>query len=212
MDYFLQNKGDGISENEKGELNRQYKNTFPLSYLDFLQYTNGYLFDASSTLFYSSNEIVERNKTFEVDKYLPDYIAIGDQDGDKLILMKKNQTAKQVFIADSFSISMDNFKFCKQFDDLSLFIASCKKNSVEQDDVDNEALYDVILNSPISDKKLILALKNVFSYTGTIGTLMISCQNPPFAIKSSINYGLAKKLINQNPMLSDYLIMKKVTK
>ncbi len=212
MDYYLYNKSDGISENEERGLSEYYKNEIPLSYLDFLRYTNGYLFDTSSTLLYSSYEIVERNITSEVNIYLPEYIAIGDQDGDKIILMNKRSTAKKVYIADSSSISMENFQFCEKYDDLSLFVEFCKEPSIVSDDIDSEALYDVILNSPITEKRIILELKNIFSYTGTVGILLKNCQNPPFVMKHRINYGLAKKLINQNSEFSKYLIIKKVTK
>lgn len=88
MQYNLINKNNHIKKEELANLDLYYGNTLPNVYLDFLRYSNGYLFPNSS-LIYSSFEIVERNITNEVNKYLNDYIAIGEGDGDKLYLMKK---------------------------------------------------------------------------------------------------------------------------
>lgn len=212
MDYHLFNKSDGISESELSKLVAYYKDAIPLSYLNFLQYTNGYLFINSSTLIYSSYEIVERNITSEVCKYLAEYIAIGDKDGDKLILMKKGRSAKKIFIADNCSISMKDFSFQEEYDDFSLFIESCKVASSEMYAIDTELLYDVILIAPIYEKRIILELKRIFNYNGNMTTLLKNCQNPPFVVKNKITYGLAKKLISRNEELSKFLMVKEATK
>lgn len=47
---------------------------------------------------YSTSEIVERNKTYEIDLYFPEYILIGDDSGGRLILAKKSKNNFLYFI------------------------------------------------------------------------------------------------------------------
>ena len=208
MDYYLYNKNDGISEDQQQELSNVYENQMPLSYLEFLKYTNGYLFEQSSVILYSSEEIEERNNTFEVCKYLSEYIAIGDYDGDKLVIMKKNRNANKVYIADSCSISMNDFQFDKEYDDLRQFIEFCMEDSENIDDVDDE-LYDVIINSPVKEKKIILKIKQILKYTGSISELLNGCQNPPFTVIKNIDYISARIMLEKDSEISKLCILKK---
>ncbi|SFO31678.1 hypothetical protein SAMN05444065_112131 [Pseudomonas syringae] len=46
---------------------------------------------------YSTDQIGERNKTYEIDKNFPDYISIGDDSGGGLILIPKQDSKKFYF-------------------------------------------------------------------------------------------------------------------
>lgn len=207
MQYNLINKNNHIKKEELANLDLYYGNTLPNVYLDFLRYSNGYLFPNSS-LIYSSFEIVERNITNEVNKYLNDYIAIGEGDGDKLYLMKKNISSKHVYIVDSCSIAMPDFEYEKTFDNFGTFVEFCQ-HDIHKDSNLKSSLYNIILIKAINDKKTIYRIKKEFNYSGDMSGLLSGCKNPPFEIRTEITYGLAKVLIKKVPELSNYIKMVK---
>lgn len=50
--------------------------SFPENYMNFLRQTSG--FDSDQVRLYPVEELEERNATYEVDKYCPNFINIGD--------------------------------------------------------------------------------------------------------------------------------------
>lgn len=59
---------------------------FPPAYRDILQTADGFALE-NGILFYSSEDVLERNETFEVNKYAPGYLAIGDDSGGRAFLI-----------------------------------------------------------------------------------------------------------------------------
>ena len=59
---------------------------FPEGYLQFFKQING--FDANFLRLYPVDELVERNLTYEVGQYCPNFINIGDDGGGQAILIK----------------------------------------------------------------------------------------------------------------------------
>jgi hypothetical protein len=51
-------------------------------------------------LIYSTDEILERNKQYEINLYFPGYFLVGDDSGGRLLLMKKNVSA-EFFLIDA---------------------------------------------------------------------------------------------------------------
>lgn len=61
---------------------------FPKQYVMFLNQSDG--FESDIVRLYSISEIEERNVTYEVDKYCPDFINIGDDGGGSAIMLKNS--------------------------------------------------------------------------------------------------------------------------
>ena len=59
--------------------------------------SNGIVFE-NGLVIYSSEDVLERNATFEVEKYAPGFFAIGDDSGGRSILIHLNEPG--VFIVD----------------------------------------------------------------------------------------------------------------
>jgi hypothetical protein len=57
---------------------------------------------------YSSDELVERNDTLEVEKYAPGYLVIGDDSGGRSIVV--SYTDESVFLVDQGSMDPDDFE------------------------------------------------------------------------------------------------------
>ena len=89
----------GISEEE---IDKALKGIdLPQCYLKLIKKVNGFI-DEKGIKIYSANEIKERNQTFEVDKYLPGYVAIGDDSGGNLLIMKACSVDCQVKLTHFF--------------------------------------------------------------------------------------------------------------
>ena len=65
---------------------KKYNFTIPPSYVDFLLISNGLY--AEHFILLELEEIFQRNKDYEIDLYLPEYIMIGDDNGGVAILME----------------------------------------------------------------------------------------------------------------------------
>ncbi len=57
---------------------------------------NGFLLD-NGTKLYSTEELSERNKTFEVEKYLAGFLAIGDDSGGNAFVVPVGKDDARVF-------------------------------------------------------------------------------------------------------------------
>ena len=65
---------------------KKYNFTIPPSYVNFLLISNGLY--AEHFVLLELEEIFQRNKDYEIDLYLPEYIMIGDDNGGVAILME----------------------------------------------------------------------------------------------------------------------------
>jgi hypothetical protein len=87
----------------------------PEDFQQFLDNCNG-LYLNNGTKLYSTSEIVERNKTFEVDKYAPGYLMIGDDSGGLAILIPKNTKdgMSNVYVVDQGVLDADYMKLVSE--------------------------------------------------------------------------------------------------
>jgi len=69
---------------------------FPEEHRTLLQYSNG-LFINDLIKIYSTEEIAERNRTFEVEQYLPGFIMIGDDSGGSGIFLNTKDVPSLVY-------------------------------------------------------------------------------------------------------------------
>jgi len=87
------------------------KNTFgsdvPTELEALLSRANG-LGLQNGIVIYACHEVAERNATYQVDKYIPGFIAIGDDSGGRAILLSQFQP--QVFLADYGSLDVDEIQ------------------------------------------------------------------------------------------------------
>lgn len=71
----------------------------PQEYKNVLKEANGFAL-TNGVLIYGTEEIMERNKTWEVSEYAKGYVAIGDDGGGMVFLMALEKEACQVFVVD----------------------------------------------------------------------------------------------------------------
>ncbi|MCE7989392.1 MAG: SMI1/KNR4 family protein [Caldilinea sp. CFX5] len=72
---------------------------FPSEYRDSLQMANGIVFTGiESLILYATDEIEERNLTYEVKDYLTGWLLIGDDGGGRGILLDCEETPGAVYL------------------------------------------------------------------------------------------------------------------
>lgn len=93
---------DGATDNALSNLESQIGCRLPVDYRELLQLMNGFSLD-NGLLIYGTDELLERNKTFEVDIYAPGYFAIGDDSGGRVVLIAFEHPG--VFLVDQGSLA-----------------------------------------------------------------------------------------------------------
>lgn len=71
----------------------------PNVYENFLKQANG-IFVPNGVVLYGTDDIVERNITWEVSEYASHYVAIGDDSGGNVFMMLQNPKVEEVLIVD----------------------------------------------------------------------------------------------------------------
>ncbi|MFE5470557.1 SMI1/KNR4 family protein [Bacillus safensis] len=82
------------------EAESQLNMVLPRAYKALLKQTNGCSI-GGEVLLYGTEDMVERNKTWEVQQYASSYVAIGDDGGGQVFLMRLAEEEKKVWIVDA---------------------------------------------------------------------------------------------------------------
>lgn len=95
----------GIEKNEVAkdfeitEAEKELNFKIPKEFVKLLKLSNGFSCD-SGILIYGTSELAEKNRDYEVEEYASGYIAIGDDGGDYVFLISKNEKDKKVLAVD----------------------------------------------------------------------------------------------------------------
>ncbi|WP_144471880.1 SMI1/KNR4 family protein [Bacillus safensis] len=82
------------------EAESQLNMLLPRAYKALLKQTNGCSI-GGEVLLYGTEDMVERNKTWEVQQYASGYVAIGDDGGGQVFLMRLVEEEKKVWMVDA---------------------------------------------------------------------------------------------------------------
>ncbi|WP_276205535.1 SMI1/KNR4 family protein [Bacillus safensis] len=82
------------------EAESQLNMLLPHFYKELLKHTNGCSI-GGEVLLYGTEDIAERNATWEVQQYASGYVAIGDDGGGRVLLMRLAEEEKKVWIVDA---------------------------------------------------------------------------------------------------------------
>ncbi|MFA1509564.1 SMI1/KNR4 family protein [Priestia aryabhattai] len=184
------------SDIEIQEVEDRMKIILPNVYRGLLRCTNGFSIDGG-VLIYGTQDIAERNETWEVDKYTSDYVAIGDDGGGNVFLMLQDTEEKTVFVVDSGDMNPTNatiiaLDFIKWVSNGCL-IEGAQKQAVESSNTCNI----VLIKAPDGGLKDLVNIKKVLGIDISTGDLLRASKNPPFILVEKFPYGKAKKLIEK---------------
>ncbi|MFS3915236.1 SMI1/KNR4 family protein [Bacillus australimaris] len=82
------------------EAEAQLNMVLPYAYKTLLKQTNGCSI-GGDVLLYGTEDMVERNATWEVQQYASGYVAIGDDGGGQVFLMRLAEEEQNVWIVDA---------------------------------------------------------------------------------------------------------------
>lgn len=166
----------------------------PHVYKDLLRYTNGFSI-GDGVVIYGAEEIVERNKTWEVNEYASGYVSIGDDGGGHVFLMLQDAEEKNVFVVDSGDMNPDHATVITS-DFLNWISGGCL--SEQPTIVEPPDLCDIVLiKAPSAGLKDLLKIKRALGIDISTTDLLEGSRNLPFILVKKFPNGKAKKLIEQ---------------
>lgn len=165
----------------------------PNQYKELLYVTDGFSTDESITIF-GTGDIVERNKTYEVEKYARGYVAIGNDGGDDFLLMKANSETKEVI---SVGCGVMDPKYSHHFtDELLKWINEGAMEIENFEEEDEEELCKLILiKPPQNGARDLRKIEEAFDITYRAFEILKGYRNVPFVLADNIGmYGALDKI------------------
>lgn len=176
---------------------------FPKVYRELLLLTNGFITGEGEKI-YGVDEIEERNQTWQVKEYAKGYIAVGDNSGGMVYLMKQGINEKEMITVDCGYMNPKDATIVT--DDFEKWISEgC---IIEEDSSTPSYIepYDVILDSPLKGgSKDLLQIKKIYKFDMSMGDLLRGSKQLPFTIIRNITYAKALNGIEKLGELSNSL-------
>ncbi|WP_285398246.1 SMI1/KNR4 family protein [Lysinibacillus sp. fls2-241-R2A-57] len=188
------NKYAAASEKEILAIEDMINFKLPAEYRTFLKYTNA-LSSASGVLIYGTEEIIERNETWEVNEYAKGYLAIGDDGGGTVFLMALNTEESRVFAVGSGDMNPQNATIIAA--DFTRWIDSgCVSETEDEELGDPIDTCNILLTaSPNGGLKDLVKIKNVLHIKISASDLLKCSKNLPCELVKDYPYIQAIKLI-----------------
>jgi len=167
----------------------------PWKYQMILLTSNGFLTE-SGILIYGIEDVVERNATWEVQKYAEGHIAIGDDSGGRVLLMAAQIEATQVLLVDSGDMNPKRAIIITN--DVVEWIAKGCEIKGDSAIIDHQytKLYDVILISQVDGGlKDLIILKKALSLEMSTNELLKGSKATPLTLIRKISYGKASNIL-----------------
>ncbi|MBD7942561.1 MULTISPECIES: SMI1/KNR4 family protein [Psychrobacillus] len=189
-------KNTAASDIEIQEVENLLKLELPNVYKDLLRYTNGFSIGGGLVI-YGTEDIVERNETWEVDEYASGFIAIGDDGGGNVFLMLQDADEKEVLVIDSGDMNPSHANLVTS--DFNKWVNSgCLNEIVQKTSIEIPNTCNILLVKPPNEGlKDLIKIKNVLGIEISTGDLLKGSKNPPFILVERFPYGKAKKLMEK---------------
>lgn len=178
------------------DFENRYKLVIPILYKKFLQNENGISFNGG-TILYSLNELKQMNDDLQIQKYQPDYIAIGDDGGGLVFLMKQDPDAKEVFCVDISDYDIET-SFCRLEDFTKWYEDGCNICINETDKYKLSQAGDIFLKKlPKNGVADLVKIKKIFCLNISITELLSLSKELPCVLISGITHAKAIKLMEK---------------
>ena len=165
----------------------KYKYELPTVYKEFISMHNGLNLD-NGCRFYALEELDDLNKELQVNIYQPDTVAIGNDGGDLVFLMKQEKETKKVYLVDAGDYDLESSyqiipDFMKWIDD------GC---DIEDDECENKSEVDFgdlyLVEMPKEGVKGLVTIKRAFNIEMSTGVLLQKSKNLPTKLLSNITW------------------------
>ena len=177
----------------------------PKAYRDLLSTANGFI-NSKGIVFYGTDDLVERNQTLEVNKYAQGYVAIGDDSGDKVFLMKSERGAKEVIAVDCGYMNPEDEPEILTADFAQWIAEGCIIASAFAATKPSVEPYNIVLiQAPAGGAKDLLTINKVLETDISIGELLQGSKQPPCIVMRNVPYAKAIARIKKLGPLGEML-------
>ncbi|MCY8579351.1 SMI1/KNR4 family protein [Bacillus haynesii] len=200
------------SESEIQESEDILQAKLPNVYKDLLRNTNGFSIGGEVAI-YGTEDIVERNETWEVDEYARGYVAIGDDGGGNVFLMFQNEKETEVLIVDSGDMDPSHATVITS-DFIEWVNSGCIIRESEQKTISEPPdTCNIVLAKPLDGGlKDLIKIKNILGIEISTADLLKGSKNPPYLLMERFPYGKAKKLIEKLGPIGTVLRLEPIVK
>lgn len=182
--------------NQISDFESRYKMVIPTPYKEFLQNENGISFNGGAIL-YSLDELKQMNDNFDIQEYQPNYLAIGDDGGGLVFLMRQEPDAKEVICVDMSDYDIESpFYRIENFTDW--YKDGCKIYTETKEDNRLSKAGDVFLiKEPKNGMKDLIKIKQAFNMDISTSQLLALSKELPCMVIRDIRYAKAIKLMEK---------------
>ncbi|PED05080.1 SMI1/KNR4 family protein [Bacillus pseudomycoides] len=189
-------KNNPVSDIEMQKLEELMKIELPNVYKDLLRYTNGFSIGGGLTI-YGTEDIVERNETWEVTEYASGYVSIGDDGSGNVFFMLQGVDVKEVLVVDSGDMD-PNHATVIALDFSDWVNAGCLNEKIQKIAMEFPDTCNIVLvETPNGGLKDLVKIKSVLAIDISTGDLLKGSKNLPFTLVKKFPYGKAGKLIEK---------------
>ena len=185
-----------INAKQISDFESRYKMVIPVSYKEFLQNENGINFNGG-TILYSLDELKQMNDNLQIQEYQPNYLAIGDDGGGLVFLMRQDPDAKEVICVDISDYDTESpFYRIENFTDW--YKDGCKIHTETKEDNRLSKAGDVFLiKEPKNGMKDLIKIKQAFNMDIATSQLLALSKELPCMVIRDIKYAKAIKLMEK---------------
>ena len=174
----------------------RYKLVIPIQYKDFLKKENGISFNGG-TILYSLDELKQMNDDLQIQEYQPDYLAIGDDGGGLVFLMKQEPDAKEVICVDMSDYDIET-SFCKIENFTAWYKDGCNVYvRAHENDRLSETGDVFLIKMPKNGTKDLVKIKRAFNMDISISQLLTLTKELPCVLIGDITHAKAIKLMEE---------------
>lgn len=174
----------------------RYNLVIPNHYKEFLQIKNGISFNGG-TILYSLDELKQMNDDLQVQKFQPDCIAIGDDCGGLIFLMKQEADAKEVFCVDISDYDIES-AFCRLDNFTEWYENGCDICVNVSKEYKSSKVGDIFLiRTPKNGVADLVKIKKYFNLDIPMAQLLSLSKELPSKLISDISYAKAAKLMKK---------------
>lgn len=181
----------------------------PKAYKELLRHTNGFLTDDGINIF-GTDDIVERNMTYEVKEYAPGYLGVGSDGGDYFFIMVANDEEKEMMKVDSGSM---NPKYANIYaSDFLVWVNEGAKDyeleswrKEQEEELHRELCNIVLVKPPKGGAKDLKKIQEVFRIKTSLFDLLKNSKRLPFVILKDSPLEEAKKSAGNLGELSEII-------
>ena len=191
-------------ETKISEVEKRLNICVPKVYKDFLSENTNLFHDGEMCfddgILYDIETIEERYTALEFDKYAPEYIPIGNDNGDYALVMKSGGRVTRFGILEHGSIGTLKPEHLQSFDQWYRNGHSFSFDDDEEDDVvDWSKKVQVILKkSPENKAKTMMAIRKALMLDTPVSELLSAANNTPCVLTDKHSAVIAKSIIEKN--------------